>query len=391
MKRIISLCVVLVLIFTLSACDNGKEFSSEIESSAPSSQGVSEDVESTASDVLVNTTSPESTADESDGQPTNDVEDSTVSETPKSTHKHKFSSATCTEPQKCACGETKGNALGHKWIDATCKAPKTCKACKETEGKALEHNYSKGVCKGCGKKDPDYKPVDISNKKGIKKIVDESKEQILETAFEEFYRDDTYCYTFSSRKSSFVIVYYNNGTKETVKEALKKGKIKLSDLDKWNIRYYKDPIVISPNKLDTTKSYMFMVECGDLKVSGTKLKDVVMPLYFNFSSFSKTNLKATFSNLGYYTPKDINGSNSERFTYNGKTYYYHSAPNGYVKDLVCEIEDDALVVRYKDNLKAFAKLHVLADGTIMVVGITPDFEDLKFGMIFKHTVIQRIE
>lgn len=45
-------------------------------------------------------------------------------------HTHSFSDATCTEPAKCECGETEGEALGH--------------------------NYSEGVCSRCGAADPDY-------------------------------------------------------------------------------------------------------------------------------------------------------------------------------------------------------------------------------------------
>lgn len=52
------------------------------------------------------------------------------------THDFTYSPATCTEPAKCSCGATSGNALGHQWISATCQAPKTCNRCKITEGKA---------------------------------------------------------------------------------------------------------------------------------------------------------------------------------------------------------------------------------------------------------------
>ena len=94
-------------------------------------------------------------------------------------HVHAWSDATCTEPQKCECGETQGEALGHDlvdvealaatcttagysahkdcsrctytegkedvaalghtWTDATCAAPKTCSVCSATEGEALGH------------------------------------------------------------------------------------------------------------------------------------------------------------------------------------------------------------------------------------------------------------
>ena len=85
-----------------------------------------------------------------DKKPTNTPTTSTES---KPTHTHKFSDATCTEPQKCSCGATQGSALGHKWVEATCKAPKTCSVCKVTEGNTGDHKYIDGTCKFCSGKE----------------------------------------------------------------------------------------------------------------------------------------------------------------------------------------------------------------------------------------------
>ena len=62
-------------------------------------------------------------------------------------HVHVWSDATCTEPQKCECGETQGEALGHDMADvaekaATCtedghNAHKACTRCGKTEGKEV--------------------------------------------------------------------------------------------------------------------------------------------------------------------------------------------------------------------------------------------------------------
>ena len=53
---------------------------------------------------------------------------------------HVVTPATCTEPETCSCGITRGEPLGHDFADATCTAPKTCKACGATEGTALGHD-----------------------------------------------------------------------------------------------------------------------------------------------------------------------------------------------------------------------------------------------------------
>lgn len=67
----------------------------------------------------------------------------------KPTHTHEFSAATCTSPQKCSCGETKGSASGHKWQDANCKTPKTCSVCKVIDGAIGTHVIENGLCKFC--------------------------------------------------------------------------------------------------------------------------------------------------------------------------------------------------------------------------------------------------
>ena len=79
--------------------------------------------------------------------------------------------------------------------------------------------------------------------KEVSEIIDRTvTEQITtDTALEEFYEthNDTYC--FGSIKSEYVIVKYTDGTSETVKEALKNGRIKIDDLDKFGISYIKQP------------------------------------------------------------------------------------------------------------------------------------------------------
>ena len=71
-------------------------------------------------------------------------------------HTCSFSDATCTEPAKCECGKTQGEALGHTWDNATCEAPKTCSVCKVTEGEALGHTYVLDVCLVCYDIKPSY-------------------------------------------------------------------------------------------------------------------------------------------------------------------------------------------------------------------------------------------
>ena len=73
-------------------------------------------------------------------------------------------------------------------------------------------------------------------------LVDKSKDIenfICLEALEEFYKDDNYVYSYPCIMSEYVVVRYEDGTEITVKDALAKGKINISDLDKYNIQYYK--------------------------------------------------------------------------------------------------------------------------------------------------------
>lgn len=72
-------------------------------------------------------------------------------------------------------------------------------------------------------------------------IIDKTKEKdiMCGMAFERFYEDDKYIYEWNCMKDSLMIVKYKNGQTERVSEALKKGKIKISDLDRLNITYEK--------------------------------------------------------------------------------------------------------------------------------------------------------
>ena len=75
-------------------------------------------------------------------------------------------------------------------------------------------------------------------------IVDQTEDMdnfMCAEAMEQFYEDDNYVYYYSCMKSKYVVVKYANGFEETVEEALKYKSIKISDLDKYGINYYKEP------------------------------------------------------------------------------------------------------------------------------------------------------
>lgn len=78
----------------------------------------------------------------------------------------------------------------------------------------------------------DRKVMDIKNTS--------NSDEVCADALEEFYQDDNYKYSFPCMMSSKIIVYFNDGTQEYVRDALNKKDITISDLDKYEIKYYKE-------------------------------------------------------------------------------------------------------------------------------------------------------
>ncbi len=164
MKKALSLLLVLVMLLSLCACGNSNNQSTE-----PSdfSQNTTESTETSTDDTTENTEvstddTTEATQDPTEEAATAPAEDPTTApseendtkpadtskptDTSTPTHTHSYSAATCTQPKKCSCGATEGNALGHTWVAATCTVPKTCSVCKATEGSAVGHKWTNATC-----------------------------------------------------------------------------------------------------------------------------------------------------------------------------------------------------------------------------------------------------
>lgn len=78
----------------------------------------------------------------------------------------------------------------------------------------------------------DRKVMDIKNTS--------KSDDVCADALEEFYQDNKYKYSFPCMMSSKIIVYFNDGTQEYVRDALNKKDITISDLDKYKIKYLKE-------------------------------------------------------------------------------------------------------------------------------------------------------
>lgn len=71
-------------------------------------------------------------------------------------------------------------------------------------------------------------------------IIDRTKEEKIpcDTALEKFYEDEKLEYYFSAIKSQYVEVVYQDGYKENIKTALETKRVKIADLDRFEIEYY---------------------------------------------------------------------------------------------------------------------------------------------------------
>ena len=77
----------------------------------------------------------------------------------------------------------------------------------------------------------------------IKKIIDPTDDINFsyDTTIEKFYEDDNNEYFFGGIYSEHVIVQYANGSEEDITAALCSGRASISDLDRFDIRYWAEP------------------------------------------------------------------------------------------------------------------------------------------------------
>lgn len=174
MKRLLALCLAMVLIFVCSACTanvTNEQLSSTITSTQTEGLTSSDDAtdstdaivsddktNSVSSDISDNSTTTEtsnptdskSEADDTDKSNETDKKTDTTQSDKKPELNlclHSYKAATCTTPKTCAtCNQTQGVASGHSYKAATCTAPKTCTVCGGTQGSALGHTYVLGEC-----------------------------------------------------------------------------------------------------------------------------------------------------------------------------------------------------------------------------------------------------
>ena len=85
--------------------------------------------------------------------------------------------------------------------------------------------------------------IGVATEKTVVNIIDKTRNSDIATcdALEGFFSDDRYDYYYFSIRSEYVVVVYSDGSEETVKDALVKGIVTITDLDAYGIGYHKVP------------------------------------------------------------------------------------------------------------------------------------------------------
>ena len=79
-------------------------------------------------------------------------------------------------------------------------------------------------------------------KGGQYRLVDETKKRkdfVCAEALESFYEDENYTYYWNCMKNEYMVVEYDDGTKELISDGLKNKHIDIQMLDKFDIDYIK--------------------------------------------------------------------------------------------------------------------------------------------------------
>ena len=98
-------------------------------------------------------------------------------------------------------------------------------------GRGKHDTVIKGFSYSCNYRGGEYTLVDETKRK---------KDFACAEALESFYADENYTYYWSCIKNKYMIVKYDDGSKELISEALENKHIDIQVLDKFNISYIKE-------------------------------------------------------------------------------------------------------------------------------------------------------
>ncbi|MBQ3597806.1 MAG: hypothetical protein II987_00905 [Clostridia bacterium] len=122
-------------------------------------------------------------------------------------------------------------------VFAGCDTPEESKADVTSKDSLLQN--SEDVSETVSEETSEEGSVEVSEGLGFV-IVDKRGEKTMwDEGLDTFYIDENYEYAFSNTSMhKYIIVEYEDGTSQNVKEAMADGKVTIADLDRFNIEYY---------------------------------------------------------------------------------------------------------------------------------------------------------
>ena len=121
-------------------------------------------------------------------------------------------------------------------VFAGCDTPEESKAdvnSKDTTSQIVE-DISEEVSEEVSKDNLEQLTFVIEDRTKLGEVVDDMPEEI--------YRDDEWIYKLPDLRSGNIFVVYSDGTEQGIKEALAEGNVNITDLDTFDILYFKYPI-----------------------------------------------------------------------------------------------------------------------------------------------------
>ena len=119
-------------------------------------------------------------------------------------------------------------------VFAGCNAPEESKA--DTSSKDPLLNTSENISETVSEE------VSKDNLEQLTFIIEQRFGGVVLDLEEEIYRDDEWIYKLPVSGSEYIIAVYSDGTEQGIKEALAEGNVNITDLDTFDILYFKYPI-----------------------------------------------------------------------------------------------------------------------------------------------------
>lgn len=317
MKRILALLLALTLAFVFVACSNEKDTTSEPDTSTTQTENASTDTNDTQTSETDSDESSSDTETPSNSTPTTNTETSKPTTNDKDNTTSSKPSDTTSKPTTSNPTEISTSKHTHNYSAATCTTPRKC-SCGATDGSALGHKWIGATCK-------------VPKTCGVCNI--------------------------------------------------KEGNVSEHVIENGLCKFCKETIVVLPENLDVTKTYVHISEIDDFELENVYYRDIIKVDTIFFSENSHIGERGLFSSNQYdYTEHDT------KISYEGKEYYYFLGGVGI--GITYEFIEQQIIIRDESEPTEYAILNLLSDGSLKIVSKTDKFKgnwETQVGWIYKPT------